>query len=98
MLLVISLSTIYLTFNKIEENPVNQKPAPNKFKQIAYINGVNSYWGTDILDAFGLNSECYNIFILTFWTPGWVTDALGLWQNIHTYLGTDEYGKSNSEI
>ena len=89
---------MYLIFNKVEESPIYRKPVPNNFKQIAYINEVNSYYGADIFDSFGLSSKCYNVFILTFWTPGWVADALGLWQNIYENIDTDKYGKSNSEV
>lgn len=30
--------------------------------------------------------------------PGYVSDALGLWVNIHSNLGTDAYGKTNAEV
>ena len=89
---------MYLTFHKIEENPISQKKVPNNFKQIAYIDGVSSWWGPSILDSIGLSSKCYNIFILTFWMPGGAQDALALWKNIYTDLGNDKYGKSNSEV
>ena len=71
---------------------------PADFKKIAYVNSVSSWYGPSILESFGINSPCYNIIILTFWMPGYVSDALGLWVNIHSNLGTNDYGSTNAEV
>lgn len=71
---------------------------PSDFKKIAYVNSVSSWYGPSILDSFGLNSPCYDIIILTFWMPGYVSDALGLWTNIHSNIGSNDYGNSNAEV
>ncbi|KAL4482272.1 hypothetical protein ABPG72_018053 [Tetrahymena utriculariae] len=70
----------------------------SQFKKIAYINQLSQWDGPKILDAMGLNSPCYNLFILTFWMPGQVSDALSAWENISKYIGTTKYGKTNAEI
>ena len=59
----------------------------------------SSWYGRSILDSFGINSECYNIIILTFWTPEHEdVDMVKLWANIHQYLGTNEFGSTNAEV
>lgn len=71
---------------------------PKNFKKIAYVNSVSSWYGPSIIDSFGLNSPCYDIIILSFWMPGYVSDALGLWTNIHSNIGTNDYGSTNAEV
>lgn len=79
---------------------LTKKPhsVPTNFKKIAYVNSISSWYGPAILDSFGINSPCYDIIILTFWMPGYVSDALGVWSNIHYYLGTDEFGSTTPEV
>jgi len=63
------------------------------------VNVGSSWWGPSILDSLGINSECYNIIILTFWIPETGDyDMVKLWANIHANLGTNEFGSSNAEV
>ncbi|EGR33385.1 hypothetical protein IMG5_054750 [Ichthyophthirius multifiliis] len=63
-----------------------------------YINRIQSWYGESVLNNLGLGSKCYNVIILTFWTPSWISDSLSVWQNLYTYLGTDKYGKSTAMV
>jgi len=63
------------------------------------VNVGSSWYGPSILDSLGINSECYNIIILTFWTPETEDyDMVNLWANIHKYLDTNEFGSTNAEV
>ena len=79
-------------------HPKKPTNVPVNFKKIAYVNSISSLYGPSILESLGIYSPCYDIIILTFWMPNYVADALNVWANIHSYLGTNEYGSTNSEV
>ncbi|EAR94987.1 glycoside hydrolase family 18 protein (macronuclear) [Tetrahymena thermophila SB210] len=76
----------------------NYHGASKNFKKIAYVNGISNWYGPGILDSFGINSPCYDIIILCFWMPSYVSDALGIWQNIHSNIGSNDFGSTNAEV
>jgi len=70
---------------------------------VAYVDGIKTWWGCNVLDAIGMPKSPTtgaNVIALSFWTTrAGAEDALAIWTNLPKYVPNNcGFGSSNSEM
>ncbi|KAL4443118.1 hypothetical protein ABPG74_002185 [Tetrahymena malaccensis] len=87
------------TSSKTRQQELIEAIKAKPFKSIAYVNRLAGYWPPQIiLNSLGVNSKCYDIFILTFWMYGMMGDAVSVYDKPLNFIGPDVIGNTNAEI